>query len=193
MRFVVKMLKNTVELSHFYLKQFVQKGSFVVDATCGNGGDTVFLAELVGENGKVFGFDIQKEAVENTKLRLETVDLSNRVELFLDGHEHMEKYLTDKKADAFVFNLGYLPKGDHSLHTKPNTTILAIQTALNHLKKEGIIAVSIYHGGDSGYTERDTVLSYLNKLDKHYYNVIIHSYSNKPNDPPILALIVHNN
>ena len=75
---------------------------------------------------------------------------------------------------------------------KPDTTIIAIQTALKHLNKEGIIAVSIYHGGDSGYEERDSVLSYLETLDKHNYNVIIHHYSNKPNDPPILAVICHN-
>lgn len=186
------MLKNAVELSHFYLKQFVKDGSIVVDATCGNGGDTVFLAELVGKNGLVFGFDIQEAAINNTKTRLENEALSDRVRLFLDGHEHMEEYISDCLVDAFVFNLGYLPKGDHSLHTKADTTILAIQTALKHLKKEGIIAVSIYHGGDSGYEERDGVLSYLKALDKHAYNVIIHQYSNKPNDPPILALICHN-
>ncbi len=186
------MLKNAVELSHFYLKQFVKEGSFVVDATCGNGGDTLFLAELVGENGLVFGFDIQEDAINHTKKRLEDAGVSDRVHLFLDGHENMESYLTDKIADAFVFNLGYLPKGDHSLHTKSDTTVLAIQTAIKHLKKEGIIAVSIYHGGDSGYEERDGVLSYLETLDKHNYNVIIHNYTNKPNDPPILALICHN-
>ncbi len=186
------MLKNAVELSHFYLKQIIAEGSFAVDATCGNGGDTVFLANLVGESGMVFGFDIQTEAIENTTVRLENNKLSHRVRLFLDGHEHMEHYLTDKMADAFLFNLGYLPKGDHSLHTKPDTTILAIQTALKHLKQEGIVAISIYHGGDSGYEERDRVLSFLKKLDKHTYNVIIHEYTNKPYDPPILAVICHN-
>ena len=186
------MLKNAVELSHFYLKQFIKNGSFVVDATCGNGGDTLFLAELVNKNGLVYGFDIQKNAIENTRIRLENAGISNKVQLFLDGHENMEKYLNGKMADAFVFNLGYLPKGDHSLHTKPDTTILAIQTAIKHLKKEGIIAVSIYHGGDSGYEERDGVLAYLKTLDKHLYNVIIHNYTNKPNDPPILAIICHN-
>ena len=128
------MLKNAVELSHFYLKQFVKEGSFVVDATCGNGGDTVFLAELVGENGLVYGFDIQETAIQNTKIRLENAGLSDRVQLFLDGHENMEDYLSEQMADAFVFNLGYLPKGDHSLHTKPDTTISAIQTALKYIK-----------------------------------------------------------
>ncbi len=186
------MLNNAVVLSHFYLKQFVKDGSFAVDATCGNGGDTIFLAELVGACGKVFGFDIQKEAIENTKQRLKNANLEDRVQLILDGHQTMGDYLKEEMADAFVFNLGYLPKGDHSLHTKSDTTILAIETALEHLKKEGIIAISIYHGGDSGYEERDRVLSYLESLDKHHYNVIIHTYSNKPNDPPILAIICHN-
>ncbi len=186
------MLKNAVELSHFYLKNYIDKGAFVVDATCGNGGDTVFLANLVGDSGKVLGFDIQQEAITNTAIRLENEGLSHRVQLVLNGHEHMENYLTDNLADAFVFNLGYLPKGDHSLHTKPDTTISAIKTALQHLKQEGIIAISIYHGGDSGYEERDQVLSFLQTLNKHTYNVIIHQYTNKPNDPPILAVICHN-
>lgn len=186
------MLKNAVELSHFYLNHCIKDGSFAVDATCGNGGDTLFLAELVGENGTVYGFDIQKEAIHNTECRLNTAKLSDRVQLFLDGHENMEYYLNNQLADAFIFNLGYLPKGDHSIHTKPDTTILAIETALKHLKKEGIVAISIYHGGDSGYEERDAVLSFLSSLDQHLYNVIIHQYSNKPNDPPILAIICHN-
>ena len=186
------MLKNAVELSHFYLKDYVKEGAFVVDATCGNGGDTAFLAKLVGDSGKVLGFDIQQEAIKNTNIRLENEGLSHRVQLVLDGHEHMENYLLDNLADAFLFNLGYLPKGDHSLHTKPDTTILAIETALQHLKQEGIIAISIYHGGDSGYEERDQLLSFLKTLDKHTYNVIIHEYTNKPNDPPILAVICHN-
>ncbi|MBO5409414.1 MAG: class I SAM-dependent methyltransferase [Clostridia bacterium] len=186
------MLKNAVKLSHFYLENFIKDGAFAVDATCGNGGDTLFLAELVGENGIVFGFDIQKEAIQNTRLRLENAKLSDRVQLFLDGHENMEHYLDSQLVDAVVFNLGYLPKGDHSLHTKPKTTISAIDTALKHLKKEGIVAVSIYHGGDSGFEERDAVLSFLKTLDKHIYNVIIHQYTNKPNNPPILAIICHN-
>ena len=121
------MLKNAVELSHFYLKQFVRDGSFVVDTTCGNGGDTIFLAELVGKNGLVFGFDIQKDAINNTKTRLENTELSDRVQLFLDGHEHMEEYLSNRMVDAFVFNLGYLPKGNHSIMTTPETTIVAIE------------------------------------------------------------------
>ena len=164
----------------------------MVDATCGNGNDTLFLDALVGENGTVFAFDIQKCAIESTKKRLEEKGICKNIHFILDGHENLSKYLANKKADAFIFNLGYLPKGDHSIQTKADTTILAIKDALIHLNKEGIILICIYHGKDSGFLERDQVLDFLKTLDSHLYNVIIHDYSNKPNNPPILAAISHN-
>lgn len=186
------MLNNAVELSHFYLKNCIKPGSFVVDATCGNGGDTVYLASLVGKNGEVMAFDIQPEAIANTKKHLEQANLAENVSLILDGHQNMEQYLCGRKADAFVFNLGYLPGGDHSLHTKPETTLSALKIAVSSITAEGIVCVSIYHGKDSGFAERDAVLDYLQTLDSHQYNVIIHQYSNKPNFPPIFALICKN-
>ncbi len=186
------MLNNAVELSHFYLKNMIKPGAFAVDATCGNGGDTAFLASLVGDSGEVWAFDIQKEALEHTKDRLEQEHSANCVRLILDGHENMDKYLGEQKADAFVFNLGYLPGGDHSIHTKAETTISALQTAVACMSPTGIICISIYHGKDSGFTERDAVLDYLKTLDSHKYNVILHEYSNKPNFPPIFALVCPN-
>lgn len=186
------MLNNAVELSHFYLKNVIKPGAFTVDATCGNGGDTAFLASLVGESGEVWAFDIQKDALEHTKSRLEQEHISHRVRLILDGHENMADYLQEKKADAFVFNLGYLPGGDHSIHTKAETTIAAVKAAISCLTSTGIICISIYHGKDSGFTERDALLDYLKTLDSHEYNVILHDYSNKPNFPPIFALICPN-
>lgn len=186
------MLNNAVELSHLYLKNAVKQGDFVVDATCGNGGDTSILASLVGDFGEVWAFDIQKEALEHTRDRLEKEATLHRVRLIADGHENMHHYLKDRKVTAFVFNLGYLPGGDHSLHTQPETTIAALQTAVSAMTATGIICVSIYYGRDSGVTERDAVLKYLQTLDSHQYNVIIHQYTNKPNCPPIFALICHN-
>lgn len=189
------MFKNAVELSHFYLKNTIQQGATVVDATCGNGKDTVFLASLIGENGQLFAFDIQACAIRNTKDLLcqygFCVD-SKKMNFIIDGHENMNLYLPHKPIDAFVFNLGYLPKGDHTLHTKADTTIQALQIALDYLGQNGIILISIYHGGDSGFEEKNAVLRFLEQLDCRRYNVIIHHYSNKPNHPPILAVITHN-
>ena len=93
------MLKNTVELSHFYLKNLVHPEATVVDATCGNGKDTVFLASLIGKNGQLLAFDIQSCAIENTKATLEKSGYSvdnQRIHLILDGHENMDSYLPQK-------------------------------------------------------------------------------------------------
>jgi len=64
-----------------------------VDATCGNGNDTAFLASLVGENGRVFGFDIQDKAIANTTKKLTDLNLIDRVTLIKDGHQNMDKYI----------------------------------------------------------------------------------------------------
>lgn len=186
------MFKNAVELSHFYLKNQLKKGDFAVDATCGNGYDTLFLDNLVGENGKILAFDVQEIAIQESTKRLKDFGICKNVSFVLDGHENMSKYLNQQKVDAFIFNLGYLPKGDHSIQTRAETTILALKNALFHLNENGMILLCIYHGKDSGTQERDELLDYLKTLDSHLYNVIIHEYTNKPNHPPILAVICHN-
>ncbi len=186
------MLNNAVELSHFYLQHHIKKGDFVIDATCGNGSDTLFLASLVGETGGVLGFDIQQSAIQNTMQLMNRFGFSEFVHLIHDGHEHMEQYLGNRLVDAVVFNLGYLPGGDHSIHTKGNTTVSAIETSLSHLSPKGIVVLCIYHGGDSGFDERDYLLKYLKNLDSCKYNVVLHEYINKPNCPPMVAFICHN-
>ena len=128
-------------------------GETVVDATAGNGNDTLFLAELVGENGHVYAFDIQQAALDSTAKRLG--ELNERVSLILDSHENVEKYVNGQIGGA-VFNLGYLPHSeDLSIVTKPDSTIKAIHTMLGMLKKGGIIAVSVYDGHEGGAEERD--------------------------------------
>ena len=100
------MIKNAVELSHHYLKFFIKNGAFVVDATCGNGGDTVFLASLVGENGLVFGFDIQKEAIQNTQKRVEN-----------EGYSPDDEYKMIKSA-SIILTSGEKPLTDEVIADK---------------------------------------------------------------------------
>ena len=182
------MLKNSVELARLYLENYINKGSSAVDMTCGNGNDTLFLSELLGDKGYIYAFDIQAEAIKNTKALLS--DCKN-LRLICDGHQNLDKYIKEE-IDAFVFNLGYLPGGDHSIKTTPENTVTALEKALFLLKKTGIIVMSIYHGGDSGFYERDEIISYLKGLNPKKYNVILHDYINKPNNPPLLAIITHN-
>ena len=182
------MLKNSVELSKLYLKNYIKSGDIVADMTCGNGHDTLFLSEIVGENGFIYAFDIQKSAIESTKVLLSGFE---NLKLINDGHQNLDEYITGE-IDAFVFNLGYLPKGDHNIKTDPENTIAAIEKSMLKLKKTGIIVISIYHGGDSGFHERDELLKYFKRLNPKKYNVILHDYINKPNNPPLLAVITHN-
>lgn len=179
---------NSLMQSHQYIERFVEEGDIVIDATAGNGNDTVFLAKLVGETGRVFSFDIQKVALDKTREKLISLGLAVMVELINDGHENIDKYVKNN-IKAVMFNLGYLPSGDHKIGTKPETTISAIEKSLNSLVKGGIISIVVYHGGDSGFEEKIQVLEYLEKLDPKMYSVMKTEFINQKNCPPILVCI----
>ena len=104
----------------------VMPGDTVIDATVGNGHDTLFLARLVGREGLVYGFDIQQVALERTAARLQEAGLQDRVQLIHAGHEELKKYVPDF-VQAVMFNLGYLPGADKSVTTLGHTTLRAIK------------------------------------------------------------------
>ncbi len=178
------------EFCHHFIADHVQEGNFCIDATAGRGNDTEYLCKLVGTTGKVLAFDIQEEAVNATNLRLFEKGYYDIGTAILDSHTNMALYAHPESVDCIVFNFGYLPGGDHSLATHADTSITAIETALSLLKKKGICSLCIYSGGDSGYEEKDAILNYLKTLDPHQYIVIMSTYYNRPNDPPIPVLII---
>jgi predicted methyltransferase len=182
------IIKNGLEISHKLINKIVKEGDIVIDATAGNGNDTVFLAEIVGEKGKVYSFDIQETALKNTKKKLKKLNLLERVELIHDGHENIDKYITSK-VNAVMFNLGYLPGGDHKIQTRAETTITAVEKSLNILVEYGIIVLVIYHGGDSGFKEKEAVIKYLKALDSNKYVVLLFNHINQANYPPIAVCI----
>lgn len=181
-------LKQALQQSHDYAKSIVLEGDTVVDATMGNGHDTVFLAELAGETGKVYAFDIQQEAVEKTSTRLKQEGLLERCVLIRDGHEKMKQYIHNP-VRLVMFNLGYRPGGDHSICTRGETTLQAILSAFDLLQVNGMIILVVYHGGDSGFEERDFLLKQLPKMDPETAAVMITRFVNLPNCPPILVCI----
>lgn len=173
---------------HFQELQ-IAPGDLCIDATMGNGHDTLHLAQLTGPTGKVLSFDIQETALTSTKLLLKKYHAPDNVSMFLDSHSHMEQYAQKGTVSCIVFNFGYLPSGDHTIATKSETSIPAIQQGLQLLKKDGLMTLCIYSGGDSGFEERDALLDYLKTLDSKKYLVILSSYFNRPNNPPIPVLI----
>lgn len=168
----------------------VPENGFYIDATTGNGHDTLFLCELAKERGYVLGFDIQQQALNHTREMLVRNHMEDRARLICDSHVNMGKYAEEGSADAICFNFGYLPGGDHALATKPETSLAAIGEGLKLLKKGGVMSLCIYSGGDSGFEERDAVLLFLKDLDEKKYIVIVNQYYNRKNNPPIPAFII---
>lgn len=173
-----------------FWQQHISEGDVCMDATAGTGQDTVYLAKLCGETGQVIAFDIQQNAILQTKERLEKENLSERVQLVLGSHTEMEQYAKKESVACITFNFGYLPKGDHSISTKKETSIPAMEAALRLLKKGGLLSLCIYSGGDSGFEEKDAILAWLKNLDCKKYLVIVSEYWNRPNNPPIPVQVI---
>lgn len=189
MSFIEMDIWKITDWCRHFLSLHIKPGDLCIDATMGNGHDTLFLSQLTGSVGRVLAFDIQETALQSTKKRLETFHAPDNVSLFLESHTHMANYAAKESVSCIVFNFGYLPSGDHAISTKKETSIQAIEVGLQLLKKNGLMSLCIYSGGDSGFDERDALLDYLKKLDSKKYLVILSSYYNRPNNPPIPVLI----
>ena len=174
-----------------FIQTYVSVGDTVVDCTAGNGYDTLKLCKAVGETGKVYAFDIQKTAIEETSRKLSEIGFT-KATLIQDSHSNIDNYITEK-VKAVLFNLGYLPGGDHNLQTKYDTTIEAIKKSLVLLDDNGFISVTIYYGKNSGTEEKEKVMDYLKTLNHKTYTVTLHDFFNRPNNPPITAIITKNN
>ncbi len=185
-------LDKVLPFARRLLKIAVGDGDIAVDATIGNGHDTAFLAELVGQKGKVYGFDIQVEAIESTKSRLQDNGLTDNAVLFHTGHEHILASIpTDHfgKISGAIFNLGYLPGGDKSIVTRSATTISALNQLLEIMAPEGIIILVVYHGHQDGDHERDALLQYVKELDQKKAHVLQYQFINQINFPPFIIAI----
>lgn len=182
------LLSNSLAISHELIRKVVRQGDNVVDATAGNGNDTLLLARLVGDKGKVYSFDIQDCALSNTRNKLREAGAPDCVKLIKDGHQNIDIYVP-KGIKAVMFNLGYLPRGDHSISTKAETTIEALKKSMELLMYGGIIMMVIYYGGDSGFEEKEAVLEYVKTIDCRKYSVLVSDFVNQINCPPIAVCI----
>lgn len=182
------MLERVLPYAKTLLSSVINEGDIAVDATAGNGHDTLFLANLVGETGFVYAFDIQQQAVDVTIQRLKENGLEHRARVILDGHEQLSKYVQEEVAGA-IFNLGYLPGGNHDIITKGETTISAIEQLLSLLKIGGIIVLVIYHGHEGGKEERDAVIEFVKSLPQKYVHVLRYEFINQKNDPPFIIAL----
>ncbi|MEW4531417.1 FAD-dependent oxidoreductase [Maioricimonas sp. JC845] len=159
--------RRLTQQAHQIVREVVAAGDVAVDATAGNGHDTRLLAQLVGERGRVFAFDVQEAALEQTAKRLREAGLNN-VTLLQRDHAGLAAAVPEDlhgQVAAVMFNLGYLPGGDHTIVTRTGSTLRALQAALAMLRPGGVMTVMVYRGHPGGAEEAAAVERLLQECD----------------------------
>ena len=154
------------EKVHHILTNHLKEGDRAIDATAGNGYDTLFLAEQVGPSGKVIAIDIQDCAIRSTRERLESAGLIDRVRLVTEDHAiTLRKLMVDdhENVAAITFNLGYLPGSDKSIQTRAESTEEALAASIQLLTPGGYLCVTAYRGHSGGTAEAETVEAFMRK------------------------------
>lgn len=172
------------------IREHVKEGDLCIDATAGRGNDTAMLAELVGPEGHVIAFDIQEDAVASTEALLREKHLDGRTEVHQVSHSEMGQYAEKGTVSCITFNFGWLPKGDHNIFTKKETSIPAIEAGLELLKEDGIMTLILYYGRETGFEEKDALLEFLPTIDSSRYTVVEMPFVNRSNCPPIPIVIL---
>lgn len=186
------LIAKPTALSLKILSEYVSEGDTVIDATAGNGHDTLALARLVGGSGKVYAFDVQESAIDNTKALLEKEGFIARCELIRGSHEFMADSISERdrgRISAVVFNLGYLPGGEKEKTTCAETTLVAVKQALALIRTSGIVAITMYGGHRQGAEEKGALLRFSANLSQKEYHAAYVSFINQQNSPPELLLI----
>ncbi len=181
-------IEKITELAHYIVAWAVREGDLAVDATAGNGHDTIFLAGKVGLKGHVYSFDVQQEALDHTLIRLEQQQLEKQVTLIREGHEQMQRYI-EGPVIAVMYNLGYLPGGNRRITTKHDTTIISLKQALQILAPRGIITMVLYPGHPEGNDEKKHLAAFCKELDPEHYTVLNSQLFNRFNKPPELIVV----
>lgn len=170
------------------LRPCLAAGDIAVDATAGRGRDTLFLAQAVGREGKVYAFDVQQEALGETEKLLQAHAVRERVLLFQLDHARMGEIIKGR-AKVVVFNLGYLPGGDHTLTTQPESTLCAMKVALDLLEVDGILAITAYRAHPGGEHEALAVETYLADLSRDVFTVLKGEYINQMAKAPYWIMV----
>ncbi|MFC5528659.1 class I SAM-dependent methyltransferase [Cohnella yongneupensis] len=179
-----------------YVSDRARVGEPVIDATAGNGVDTLFLARLVGSNGKVFAFDVQAAALERTRARLSVAasagDRIAPAELLLAGHEEMSALIPPEyhgRIAAVMFNLGYLPGAEKKLVTQPDTTLIALVAALLMLRSGGVLTIVIYPGHEGGDAEAEAVEHWAETIPPSIGQCVMYRFPQKIQSPYLIAIV----
>lgn len=175
-----KYVADISVIAHNIIEDFLEEKVVAIDGTLGNGHDTDFLAKNFK---KVYAFDIQEEPCKKYKEK----GIEN-VQVIHDSHDKFNEYINEG-VNCIMYNLGFLPGGDKEITTQHETSLKSIQDGLEILMPGGIMAICIYRGHNEGKKEETCILEYLQSLNKARYGVMLHSYLNRTNNPPLLVIV----
>lgn len=170
------------------IEPHIISGGTAVDYTMGNGNDTLYLSRSVGENGLVYAFDIQEKALENTKLLLENNNCHNNYKLIKDSHSNVKSYVNEPVCVG-IFNLGYLPGGGNKmLTTMRDTTIQAVDAAVDLMADDGVVFITVYPGHGEGKLEGELIEEKYANLNRSIYCVTVLKIINSPDSPYFIII-----
>jgi SAM-dependent methyltransferase len=183
------MPASHLQLAHLLWEQILVPGDNVIDATCGNGHDTYFLAKLLQGRGSLLGYDIQARAIEKTEERLKNLNEEERaiVSLHLASHEELPPILVK----LIVYNLGYLPGADHQITTRLETTLASLERASALLVPGGALSVTCYPGHSEGKKESDALIDFFTSLPHARWSVSLHRWIQRGARAPFLIFAQH--
>ena len=193
MRPLFPIFSSHIDLAHHYCRSIVKAGDTVIDATCGNGHDLLALAQaaLTPDRGRVFGLDIQQDALKNSLALLKgrlPEPLLQRVFLLQRSHAEFPEECQRGSVKLIVYNLGYLPGGNKSLTTIAPTTLVSVQNALLLLEHGGAVSITCYPGHPEGKIEEEALLAFLQGLNLKYFSVCHHRWLNRADSPSLLLI-----
>ncbi|MDC0088282.1 FAD-dependent oxidoreductase [Akkermansiaceae bacterium] len=175
--------------AHVIIKAIIEEGESAIDATIGNGHDTLFLAKCVGNEGKVIGFDIQADAIVSTANRLEEAGVDAKCyDLYQESHANLAARTSENVA-VIMFNLGYLPSGDKEVITQVESTMRALKAGLEKIRRGGVLSVMCYPGHTGGDTEAKEVKSWLTALHGDDYGVTLFQREGAKETTPFLLIV----
>ena len=182
---------TAVKLVQDFLAARLADPRLCIDATCGNGGDTAFLCGLTAPAGRVLAFDVQPEAIRSTRARLEQADVpADRYSLICGSHADLLQYVQPGTADAVMFNFGWLPGADHGVFSTAQSSIPALQAALQAVRPGGIVSAILYSGAVIGSDEKQAVLRFLRALPLKSFTVLVCDFANWAETAPLPCLIL---
>ena len=159
-----------------------------IDATCGNGGDTAFLCRLVGKEGRVLGFDIQPEAIASTRQNLARKGFA--AELHCDSHANLLQYVQPGTVDAVMFNFGWLPGADHGVFSHAQSSIPALEAALEALRPGGVLSAILYSGKVIGSDEKTEILQWMRSRPLKQCTALVCSFANWADTAPLPCFLL---